>query len=87
MNQKGKIATITSLLILSSLLIAFVLAAPKECRDHIDNDGDGQIDYPADAGCTGPSDNDETNCGDGVCEGGETPATCPADCGSGNFTG
>lgn len=31
------------------------------CNDHLDNDGDGLIDYPSDTGCSGPLDNDETN--------------------------
>jgi putative hemolysin len=30
-----------------------------QCSDSIDNDGDGNIDYPADSGCTGPTDDDE----------------------------
>ena len=51
----------------------------KECNDKIDNDGDGYIDL-ADPGCEGKSDDDETNCGDGVCEGPETAANCQADC-------
>ena len=60
----------------------------KECSDRIDNDGDGFADYPADAGCSNKNDNDETNCGDGVCEGGETSSSCPADCAPpGNATG
>lgn len=54
--------------------------APKECNDGLDNDGDGAIDL-ADAGCDNKRDNDETNCGDGVCEGGEDSGSCPADCG------
>ena len=29
---------------------------PKECEDGIDNDGDGQIDYPNDPECSRPSD-------------------------------
>lgn len=33
---------------------------PKaQCQNGIDDDGDGKIDYPADPGCTGPTDNDE----------------------------
>lgn len=34
---------------------------PPQCSDGIDNDGDGQIDYPADRGCTDANDNDEYN--------------------------
>ncbi len=57
----------------------------KECQDTIDNDGDGKIDYSVtpgvgDVGCTGATDNDETNCGDSKCEGGETASSCSADC-------
>ena len=51
-----------------------------ECDDGSDNDGDDDIDMN-DGGCSSPTDDDETNCGDGVCEGGETSGTCPADCG------
>ncbi len=51
-----------------------------ECDDGVDNDNDGNVDMN-DAGCVNPSDDDETNCGDGVCEGGETSGNCPADCG------
>ena len=50
-----------------------------ECDDGVDNDGDDDIDYN-DGGCSEPTDDDETNCGDGVCEGGENHASCPADC-------
>ena len=31
------------------------------CEDGIDNDGDGRTDYPADLGCTGAADADETD--------------------------
>jgi len=51
-----------------------------ECSDTIDNDGDEQTDYPNDAGCTDADDNDESNCGDGACESGETCETCEVDC-------
>lgn len=34
---------------------------PPQCSDGIDNDGDGQIDYPSDKGCTDANDNDEYN--------------------------
>jgi hypothetical protein len=50
--------------------------AANECRDRIDNDGDGWIDR-ADVACSSSRSKDETNCGDGVCEGGEI---CAADC-------
>lgn len=30
------------------------------CNDGLDNDGDGITDYPGDAGCSSPSDNDES---------------------------
>jgi|GEM_PF-1403777 len=52
-----------------------------ECDDGYDNDGDDDIDYN-DAGCSGPTDDDETDCGDGVCEGGEVCDVCVADCGT-----
>ncbi|MCK5641356.1 MAG: hypothetical protein KAJ19_11180, partial [Gammaproteobacteria bacterium] len=53
-----------------------------ECSDGDDNDGDGQIDYPTDAGCINANDDDESNCGDTACEGGETCLTCSQDCDS-----
>jgi hypothetical protein len=34
---------------------------PNQCNDKIDNDNDGKIDYPSDAGCTDATDNDETD--------------------------
>lgn len=55
--------------------------ATAECRDNIDNDGDGLKDYPNDLGCSSRNDNDESNCGDGVCEGVEVCDGCIADCG------
>lgn len=51
-----------------------------ECDDGSDNDGDGYTDMD-DGGCSSPTDDDETDCSDGVCEGGETAGNCPADCG------
>jgi len=53
-----------------------------ECTDGSDNDGDGDTDL-ADSGCDSGTDNDESNCGDGECEGGETETSCSADCSSG----
>ena len=86
MNKKAKIASVLSILLVLSLLSFAVIAKrgggpAKECRDGIDNDGDGAIDWPADAGCSNKNDNDESNCGDLVCEGGETSSSCAADCG------
>ena len=51
-----------------------------ECNDEVDNDNDGSVDL-ADAGCSDSSDNDESNCGDGVCEPHESSSSCTADCG------
>jgi hypothetical protein len=67
--------------------ITIPVEAATECSDGIDNDGDGHIDTP-DRACTGPSDDSEGFCGDGICEQasirefdqGETPFSCPADC-------
>jgi len=56
------------------------LDSVAECNDAIDNDNDGLIDL-SDVGCFGLSDNDETNCGDNVCEGPESCFSCSQDCG------
>jgi hypothetical protein len=85
MDKKAKIALIATILIAAALVTGLAMAKPggrakKECNDKKDNDGDGSIDM-ADTGCANPADNDETDCGDGVCEGGETVGSCPEDCG------
>jgi len=54
---------------------------PPECNDGSDNDNDGDTDHPDDGGCLTANDDDETNCGDGECEGGEICSFCIADCG------
>jgi hypothetical protein len=60
-------------------------AVPKpQCSDGIDNDGDGKTDYPADPGCTGPNDNNETDppkpqCSDGIDNDGDGQTDYPAD--------
>ena len=43
--------------------IAFDDGGPRQatCEDGVDNDGDGRTDHPADLGCTGPTDDDETD--------------------------
>ncbi len=46
--------------------LAVVTSLPV-CSDGVDNDGDGQTDYPADDGCTAPGDPSELiECGDGI---------------------
>lgn len=52
-----------------------------ECNDGRDNDNDGLTDL-SDDGCTSAEDNDESDCGDGVCEGSELCDACIADCGA-----
>jgi Tol biopolymer transport system component len=54
---------------------------PPACSDGVDNDGDGQIDFPADPGCTSASDNNETNpaCNDGIDNDGDGRTDFPAD--------
>jgi DNA-binding beta-propeller fold protein YncE len=53
----------------SNVISATTLQPPPPptaaCSDHIDNDGDGKIDYPTDPGCNSPADNDETDTGGG----------------------
>ena len=34
---------------------------PPQCNDGVDNDGDGDIDFPADLQCVGAADNDESS--------------------------
>lgn len=36
-------------------------AAPPQCQDGGDNDGDGKADHPADPGCAAPADTDEAD--------------------------
>lgn len=49
------------------LLKEFLLIANPACSDGIDNDSDGQTDYPADTDCTSPDDNSESGtCDDGI---------------------
>src|SRR5690606_24669069 len=59
------------------------------CSDGLDNDGDGAIDFPAEPGCTGDADNDETDdcpggpgcpeCGNGSDDDGDGATDYPAD--------
>ncbi|HEV8320964.1 MAG TPA: hypothetical protein VG389_05075 [Myxococcota bacterium] len=58
---------------------------PAECSDGADNDGDAVVDYPAEPGCLGPADSDETDpmtppvCSDGVDNDGDTIIDYPGD--------
>ena len=56
-------------------------AGSMQCSDNIDNDTDGDIDM-ADAGCADFFDDSEENtiCGNDICDPGETYPTCPQDC-------
>ena len=62
---------------------AVALVAPVLiCSDGLDNDGDGLIDFPADPGCTGTDDGDETDppqCSDGKDNDGDGLVDFPAD--------
>ncbi len=51
-----------------------------ECKDDIDNDGDGKIDHPADPGCENPNDDTEIDPTPSTTTPGPTtpPATTPA---------
>lgn len=64
--------------VIDILLISIIFKT--ECNDATDNDGDGKTDMQ-DLGCIEPVDNDETNCGDGICEDYETQFSCDLDCG------
>ena len=59
-----------------------VVAPTLICSDGLDNDGDGLIDFPADPGCTGTDDGDETDppqCSDGKDNDGDGLVDFPAD--------
>ncbi|MCG8590863.1 MAG: hypothetical protein MJE66_16345, partial [Proteobacteria bacterium] len=58
-----------------------------DCSDELDNDGDGDVDFPDDAGCTSAEDLSESpdcsdgidNDGDGLVDAGEDPGCADAD--------
>ena len=55
-------------------------APAPQCSDGLDNDGDGQIDYPGDGACVGPYDNGElSECSDGLDNNGDGVADFPND--------
>ena len=68
MDKKAKIATITALVIVLSVVALMVYAAPKKCNNGVDDDNDGLVDYPNDPGCSSTSDNTET--GTAICDNG-----------------
>lgn len=74
------VALVIGLLVVGIVVAGERTSVKQECRDGLDNDKDGFTDHPLDKGCTSRNDNDETNCGDNVCEGGETVTSCPKDC-------
>lgn len=49
------------LLVFLTLGVGAQAAPPRACSDHVDNDGDGLVDYPADPGCDSRKDLDEYN--------------------------
>jgi hypothetical protein len=53
----------------------------RECRDGIDNDGNGLIDYPIDPGCSAPDDDRELTpeCRDGIDNDGDGLVDFPVD--------
>lgn len=61
--------------------------SPTHCNDGTDNDSDGDVDFPADPGCTAPGDRSEgpdcsdglDNDGDGLLDGSDPDCTAPDD--------
>ncbi|MDQ3645686.1 MAG: hypothetical protein M3345_01980, partial [Actinomycetota bacterium] len=49
---------------------------PAECEDEVDNDGDGEIDFPNDPGCSSPKDDSEIDADRGPVP---APAASPID--------
>jgi uncharacterized repeat protein (TIGR01451 family) len=43
-------------------IVKDIAIGPPECRDGVDNDGDGAIDWPDDDGCESPDDTIEAKC-------------------------
>lgn len=71
--------------------VALAAATPTPalpaCSNTLDDDGDGQADYPGDEGCASADDTDERGtlvCDDGVDQDGDTLADFPADPGCNN---
>ncbi|MGH0035184.1 MAG: hypothetical protein ACQGVK_09170 [Myxococcota bacterium] len=54
--------------------------SPTHCNDGVDNDSDGQIDFPADPECIAPGDRSEAeDCNDGLDNDGDGQIDYPAD--------
>ena len=68
-------------------MVTVFVAVPTQCSDGIDNDGDGQTDWPDDTSCDSDAGDDESIpvCGNTVCESGENPGNCSSDCGKVKF--
>ena len=82
MNKKGwaLAVLIFFVIILLGLIYFFYFRGGNinigECNDELNNDGDGKVDL-LDLDCGNITDNDESNCGDGICEINES---CDVDC-------
>ncbi|HLC66205.1 MAG TPA: hypothetical protein VJK52_01050 [Candidatus Nanoarchaeia archaeon] len=88
MDKQAKVASVFALVFAVAVMAIAVFAAPKQCNDNTDNDGDGLTDYPADPGCTGAGDNNERQAGGAQCDDGsdntdseDTISDYPADVG------
>lgn len=58
-EAKGIALVVTTPIVLNQQFETSPEPVPAACADGIDNDGDGNTDYPADSGCTSASDDDE----------------------------
>ena len=82
--QKGKIAILGLVLLIAVLAASVVFAGPvrAQCRDGVDNDGDGRTDYPADPGCVNKFDKSElgtAQCDNGLDDDGDNLTDYPDD--------
>ncbi|NVB83104.1 MAG: hypothetical protein HOV81_32295 [Kofleriaceae bacterium] len=50
-----------------------MVCSQPQCSDGVDDDGDGEADYPTDPGCVAPDDNDESD----TCNQNPPGASCP----------
>ena len=69
--RKDKIVIFIAIFLIGIALGSLVFAGPPgvACKDGIDNDGDGLIDYPNDPGCSSKTDKSEKGtiaCDDGI---------------------